>query len=123
MFMLYIPETDTLEVVYGNELGPVAETREGPMEWLTLDFDSDGRLLSMTIEHARKHAPSPIAQEINALLERSTAAEKGALFPNFDVFALTSDGDLNLSHTLALNGASQVDSSSKRTSESSTTAQ
>ena len=26
MFMLYVPETDTLEIVYREELGPVEET-------------------------------------------------------------------------------------------------
>lgn len=57
MFMLYVPETDTLEIVYRKALGPVAETLDGPKEWITVDVDEDDRLVSKTIEHATDHAP------------------------------------------------------------------
>ena len=55
--MLYVPETDALEIVHRDALGPVDETLPGPRGWITIDVDENNRLVSMTIEHATEHAP------------------------------------------------------------------
>lgn len=92
MFMLYVPETDTLEIVYREELGPVEETLPGPREWVTMDVDEDDRLVSMTIEHATDHAPPYVRlAEARRLVD---GAEN-----SFDVVYFDADGHLNLKAT------------------------
>jgi uncharacterized protein YuzE len=92
MFMLYIPETDTLEIVYREELGPVADTLDGPREWITLDVDGDERLVSMTIEHATTHAPPHVQiADARRLLDETDAS--------FDVVYLDAEGHLDLTAT------------------------
>lgn len=92
MLMLYVPEPDTLEMVYREELGPVAETLDGPREWITVDVDEDNRLVSITIEHATDHAP-PYVRVAEARRLVDDAEE------SFDVVHLDADGHLDLGAT------------------------
>lgn len=92
MFMLYVPETDTLEIVYREEFGPVAETLDGPREWITMDVDEDDRLVSMTIERATDHAP-PYVRLAEA--RRVVNDAEGT----FEVVYLDAEGHLDLSAT------------------------
>lgn len=92
MFMLYIPETDTLEIVYRENVGPVAETLDGPREWVTMDVDGEDRIVSMTIEHATRHAPPHVQiDDARRLIEDTEAS--------FDVVYLDAEGHLNLRAT------------------------
>lgn len=58
MKLTYFPDTDTLDVVYANEVCPVAETMDGPTENILLDFDEEGRVMGITYEHASRTAPA-----------------------------------------------------------------
>jgi len=92
MFMLYVPETDTLEIVYREVLGPVDQTFPGPKEWITMDVDEDDRLVSMTIEHATEHAPPHVRiAEAQRLVD---GAED-----SFDVVYFDANGHLDLKAT------------------------
>lgn len=53
MKVKYFPQTDTAFIEFGA--AAVSETRE-INENIILDLDSDGNLVSMTIEHAKKQA-------------------------------------------------------------------
>jgi hypothetical protein len=92
MFMLYVPETDTLEIVYRDDLGPVAETLDGPKEWVTMDVDGDDRLVSMTIEHATIHAPPHVQIDDARRLIEETEASLGVVY-------LDAEGHINLTAT------------------------
>lgn len=92
MFMLYVPETDTLEIVYREVLGPVDETLPGPKEWVTMDVDEEDRLVSMTIEHATDHAPPHVRlAEARRLVEGTE--------DSFEVVYFDADGHLDLKAT------------------------
>ena len=54
MHIKYFPDTDTLSLDFRQAGGPVAETMDGPDEDVLLDFDGEGRLVALTIEHASK---------------------------------------------------------------------
>lgn len=92
MFMLYVPETDTLEIVYRETLAPVDETLPGPKEWITMDVDEDDRLVSMTIEHATEHAPPYVR------ISEARRLVRGAE-DSFDVIYFDADGHLDLKAT------------------------
>ena len=51
MKVRYFPDTDTLLVSFSDS--KVADTRD-LNEDVLVEFDADGRVVSMTIEHARK---------------------------------------------------------------------
>lgn len=51
MQLKYFPDTDTLYVILAD--GTVVETRE-LNENILLDLDKEGKVVSMTIEHARQ---------------------------------------------------------------------
>jgi uncharacterized protein YuzE len=53
MKVQYFPDTDTVLVTLNNK--PVAETKDLDENTL-LDLDSDGNLVSITIEHAKDRA-------------------------------------------------------------------
>ncbi len=53
MQLRYFPDTDTLNVAFG-EVGPVAETVDGPTKDILLYFDKEHRLVGMLLEHASK---------------------------------------------------------------------
>ena len=53
MKIKYFPDTDT--ALFEFSVGPVAETRE-ISEDVCVDLDGQGRLVSMTIEHAKTSA-------------------------------------------------------------------
>jgi len=53
MIIRYFPDTDTAYIEFTNDL--VMETRE-ISESLFIDLDSQGNLVSMTIEHAKEKA-------------------------------------------------------------------
>jgi uncharacterized protein YuzE len=53
MKVKYFPQTDTAFIEFGNTA--VSETKE-INENIIIDMDSDGNLVSMTIEHAKKQA-------------------------------------------------------------------
>jgi uncharacterized protein YuzE len=53
MKIKYFPDTDTALVEFASL--PVAETKE-ISEDILVDLDADGRLVSMTIEHAKTSA-------------------------------------------------------------------
>jgi uncharacterized protein YuzE len=53
MKVQYFPETDTVLVTLNNQ--PVAQTKDLDENTL-LDLDSNGNLVSITIEHARDRA-------------------------------------------------------------------
>lgn len=53
MKIRYFTDTDTALIEFSNK--PVAETRE-ISENLYIDLDKKGRLVSMTIEHAKEQA-------------------------------------------------------------------
>ena len=53
MKIKYFPETDTALIEFADRM--VAETRE-ISEDIYVDMDEDGRLVSMTIEHAKTSA-------------------------------------------------------------------
>ena len=73
MFMLYVPETDTLEIVYREALGPVDEPLPGPKEWGTMDVDEEGHLdLKATYDAA------------DTSLSPSTTAESGSRWDDPD---------------------------------------
>ena len=55
MKLKYFPDTDTVHVVFTDSA--VAETRD-LNENILLDLDKDGRIVSMTIEHARQENTS-----------------------------------------------------------------
>lgn len=55
MKLKYFPDTDTLHVILTD--GAVAETRD-LNEDVLLDLDKDGKVVSMTIEHARQQNAS-----------------------------------------------------------------
>ena len=52
MHFEYFPDTDTLSVDFRENRGPVSDTVDGPDEDFLLEFDAEGRLVGMTIEHA-----------------------------------------------------------------------
>ena len=54
MQIVYEPQSDTLDIDFRMEIGPVHETVDGPNEDILLDFDEKGRLIGMTISHASK---------------------------------------------------------------------
>lgn len=56
MKIQYFPDTDTALVEFSSK--EVSETKE-INENIYLDLDSEGNLVSMTIEHARKQANLP----------------------------------------------------------------
>jgi uncharacterized protein YuzE len=96
MFMLYVPETDPLEIVYREALGPVDETLPGPRERVTMDLDEDDRLVCMTIEHATEHAPPHVRiAEAQRLVDEAE--------DSFDVVYSDADGhsDLKATHEAA----------------------
>lgn len=102
MVLIYMIDTDTLEVVYRDRSGPVAETVDGPKEWLTMDFDEEGRLVSQTIEHASEHAPETwskaIERAVHVIVYKSTVdwGQVQALY-------LTAEGNLDLEATFEAN--------------------
>ncbi len=51
MKIKYFPDTDTALIVFGDR--EIAETRE-INENIYIDLDKNGKLVSMTIEHARE---------------------------------------------------------------------
>lgn len=51
MKVKYFPDTDTLLVSFSDR--PIVETRD-LNENVLVEFDRDGRVVSMTIEHARQ---------------------------------------------------------------------
>ena len=52
MEMRYFPDTDTLLINFTQK--DITETRD-VNENIVLELDSDGHLVSMTIEHAKRH--------------------------------------------------------------------
>jgi len=56
MKVKYFPDTDTALLEFSDS--QVAETRE-VSEDIYIDLDSEGRLVSMTVEHARERASLP----------------------------------------------------------------
>lgn len=99
MFLVYTVDTDTLEIVYSNELRPVAETVDGPKEWMTIDFDEEGRLVAQTIEHARANAPREwwlAIERAMLLFSKEKASEIAAIH-------MTPDGELDLEATYEAN--------------------
>lgn len=52
MHIAYFPDTDTIDFDFRTERGSVFETVDGPTSDIMLDFDQDGRLIGLTIEHA-----------------------------------------------------------------------
>ena len=56
MIIKYFSDTDTALMEFNDH--PVAETRE-LSEFVYMDLDSDGNLVSLTIEHARSSAKFP----------------------------------------------------------------
>jgi uncharacterized protein YuzE len=52
MEMKYFPDTDTLLINFTQK--EIAETRD-INENILIELDSDGHLVSMTIEHAKRH--------------------------------------------------------------------
>ena len=52
MEMKYFPDTDTLLISFAQQ--DIAETRD-VNENIVIELDSDGHLVSMTIEHAKRH--------------------------------------------------------------------
>ncbi|PSQ71195.1 MAG: hypothetical protein BRD38_02875 [Bacteroidetes bacterium QH_9_67_14] len=79
MRMIYFQDVDTLEVVLREELGPVAETVDGPKENIMMDFDEEGRLVGMTIEEASRKTPfealrnTPCFENAGAQAQQSAA--------------------------------------------------
>lgn len=53
MNVKYFPDTDTALIEFTSK--PIAESRE-VSENVYLDLDADGRLVNMTIEHAKEHS-------------------------------------------------------------------
>ncbi len=51
MKVTYFPDTDTLLVEFSDR--PIVETRD-LNENVLIEFDAEGRLVSMTIEHAKQ---------------------------------------------------------------------
>jgi uncharacterized protein YuzE len=90
--MLYVPETDALEIVHRDALGPVDETLPGPRGWITIDVDENDRLVSMTIEHATEHAPPHVR------LAEARRLVNGAE-DSFDVVYFDANGHLDLKAT------------------------
>ena len=64
----YFKDTDTLAVAFGR-FGPVARTEDGPNEDFLMEYDEEGRLIGMTIEHASE----------NVHLESFTSSSAGTL--------------------------------------------
>lgn len=64
----YFKDTDTLAIAF-DEFGPVARTEDGPSEDLLMEYDEEGRLIGMTIEHASE----------NVHLDAFTASSEGTL--------------------------------------------
>ena len=52
MKVKYFPDTDTLLVNFSDR--PIAETHD-LNENILVELDGDGRLVSMTVEHAKQH--------------------------------------------------------------------
>ncbi len=56
MEIRYFDDTDTLDIAF-KKLGPVHRTVDGPNEDILLDFDEQGQLIGLTIEHASRNVP------------------------------------------------------------------
>jgi len=56
MKVIYFPDTDTALIEFSNK--KIYETRE-INENILVDFDYEGNVVSMTIEHAKKNAQFP----------------------------------------------------------------
>ena len=63
MKVIYDPETDTLALIFREE--PIAESDE-IREGIIVDYDQDGRLLSLEVLDASEHVAEPqsIAYEL-----------------------------------------------------------
>mgnify|MGYP001485564513 CR=1 FL=1 len=68
MEIRYFDDTDTLDIAF-KRLGRVHRTVDGPSEDILLDFDEEGQLIGLTIEHASRNVP---LEEL--LAERDRAA-------------------------------------------------
>ncbi len=73
MQLRYFPDTDTLNVAFGD-IGPVAETLDGPNENILLHFDEEGRLLGLLVEHASETTPFEAIQASPHFEERAAPA-------------------------------------------------
>ena len=56
MKVIYDPDTDTLSLLFRDE--PVAESDE-LREGLIIDYDGDGRIISVEVLNASKHVTEP----------------------------------------------------------------
>jgi uncharacterized protein YuzE len=56
MEVRYFDDTDTLDIAF-TKLGVVARTVDGPSEDILLDFNEQGHLIGLTIEHASQNVP------------------------------------------------------------------
>ena len=65
MKVIYDPDTDTLSLLFRE--GPVAESDE-LREGLIIDYDSDGRIISIEVLDASEHVAEPqsIAYELRS---------------------------------------------------------
>ena len=68
MKFAYYPETDTLYVELSD--APAADSRPAG-EDIVLDYDADGRLVGIDLDHATRHAD---AASLNDLVTKLTAA-------------------------------------------------
>lgn len=56
MEIRYFDDSDTLDIAF-KRLGRVHRTVDGPSEDILLDFDEEGQLIGLTIEHASRNVP------------------------------------------------------------------